>query len=90
MASEPIYLNRERIRARGDKPMTGGEKLTEVEWLLDAGVHPDHVAAQLGTTVDALVKLARDHGQAGLGRRTSAEQIRHDRDTGQGARKRAA
>lgn len=61
--SNPIHLDRERMKRRGDRRMTGIEKLEELAWLLEAGEHPAHAAAQLGTNVEALDKLARDRGR---------------------------
>ena len=78
MAPELIYLDRERTKRRGDKPMKAAEKLAELEWLLDAGTHPEHAAAQLGTNVDALIKLARDHSRMDLVRRIPAAGARRD------------
>lgn len=57
---------RERWARRSDKPMRTAEKLGEVEWLLSLGEHPTHVAAQLGTNVAALEKLARCNGRPDL------------------------
>lgn len=62
-----IYLDRERMRRRGDKPMTGAEKLDEAEWLRDGGTHQLVVARRLGTTVAALEKLAYRHDRVELG-----------------------
>ncbi|OJU41795.1 MAG: hypothetical protein BGN97_03565 [Microbacterium sp. 69-10] len=90
MAPELIHLDAERIARRGDTAMTGAEKVAEAEWLLDGGIHPDHIAAQLGTNVLALIKACRDYGRKDLGRRLSAGQIRHDRLPTQGERRRAA
>lgn len=86
MATKLIYLDAERIARRGDTRMTGVEKLDELEWLLDGGTHPDHAAAQLGTNIAALIKLARDRDRKDLATRVAAEQIRHDRARGQGER----
>lgn len=67
-SSNLIYLDRERVARRGDKPMTGAEKLDEAQWLLDGGVHPEVVAAQLGATVAGLAKLAERHRRRELAR----------------------
>lgn len=85
-----IYLDVERIARRGDTRMTGAEKVAEAEWLLDGGTHPDHIAAQLGTNVLALIKACRDNGRKDLGRRLAEAQARHDRLPTQGERKRSA
>jgi hypothetical protein len=42
--------------------MTGEEVLAEVEWLLDAGVHPLLIAQELHRTLSALEVMARRHG----------------------------
>jgi len=57
-----IHLDAERMRRRGDKPMTGAEQLDELEWLLDMGDHPIHAAMKLGSTPTALAMAARRHG----------------------------
>lgn len=87
---ELIYLDAERIARRGDTRMTGVEKVAEVEWLLDGGTHPDHIAQQLGTNVLALIKVCRDRGRKDLGSRLAAAHARHDRLPTQGERRRAA
>lgn len=73
-----IYLDKERTRLRGDKPMTGAEKLDELQWLLDAGVHPAHAAAQLGAKVGSLETLANRHGRAELSATLKAAALRAD------------
>lgn len=65
--SDLIYLDKERIVRRGDKPMSGAEKLDEAEWLRDGGMHQLVIASRLGTTVSALEKLAYRHGRVDLG-----------------------
>jgi hypothetical protein len=67
MAPELIYLDKERIARRGDKPMGGAEKLDEAEWLREGGLHQLVVAQRLGTTVKALEKLAYRHERVELG-----------------------
>lgn len=62
-----IYLDKERIRLRGDEPMGGSEKLDEAEWLRDGGLHQLVVARQLGSTWESLGKLAYRHGRVDLG-----------------------
>lgn len=79
MAGELIYLDTERMKLRGDTAMSGEEKVAEAEWLLDGGTHPDHIAAQLGTNVLALIKACRDHGRRDLARRIAVAQHRQDR-----------
>lgn len=83
-----IYLDPERMKRRGDMPMTGGEKLDELLWLLDAGDHPENAARKLGTNTNALIKLARDYGRMTLATRIAAERVREDRGPGQGDRNR--
>lgn len=78
MAPELIYLDKERIKLRGDKSLKGAEKLAELEWLLDGGVFPAHAATQLGTNVGALTKLARDHDRLDLARRIALAGTRRD------------
>lgn len=67
MAPELIYLDKERIARRGDKPMKGAETLDEAQWLRDGGMHQLVVARQLGTTWNNLERLAYRHGRQELG-----------------------
>jgi hypothetical protein len=50
------------VSAVKQAPMTGAEVLDEVEWLLDGGMHPKVIAAQLGRKVTSIHKLAWKHG----------------------------
>lgn len=68
-----IYLNAERRKRRGDKPMTGAEKLVELQWLMEGGVHQTVAARQLGSSMVGLAKLAYRHGRKDLGSWMEAE-----------------
>ena len=48
--------------------MTTPEVLAEVSWLMEAELHPEHVAKQLGRTMASLEKLARTHGELDIAR----------------------
>lgn len=61
-----IHLDEERIKRRGDKPMSGPEVLDEFEFLLNAGTHPLLAAQMLGVKYDNLQRLAGRHGRVGL------------------------
>lgn len=75
--SNVTYLDPERIAARGDKPMTVPERLDEAEWLLNGGVHPTVVAAQLGVPLRSLERTANRYGRADLARRLNTDELRH-------------
>lgn len=76
--SNLIHLDVERMKRRGDKPMRGAEKIVELEWLLDAGVHPSHAVAQLGTNLGAMTKMCRDYDRHDLAARVKRLENRAD------------
>jgi len=44
--------------------LTTSELLDEVEWLMDGGMHPLHIAKALGTTITAVEMKARRSGRS--------------------------
>ncbi|WP_144795729.1 hypothetical protein [Microbacterium paludicola] len=60
------YLDAERIKRRGDKPMEGPEVLDEFEFLISAGTHPLLAAQMLGMKYATLGKLAGRHNRQEL------------------------
>lgn len=79
--SNLIHLDVERIKRRGDKPMSGAETLDEFEYLIEAGTHPLLAAQMLGVPYGNLQKLARDLKRPGLFTRVDiGAWNRHDHD----------
>lgn len=66
MAAPLIHLDRERMKRRGEKKMSGSEMLDEFEYLLDAGTHPLLAAQMLGVNYQTLNKVANRHGRNDL------------------------
>jgi hypothetical protein len=48
--------------------MTADEVLAEVDWLLNSGLHPDHIAKQIGRSLVAIETMARHHNRPDISR----------------------
>lgn len=49
-----------------ERRMTGLEVLTEVQWLLEANLHPLFIARQLNRKPESIATLARRYSMPGL------------------------
>lgn len=55
-----------RMRMRGDRPMTGGEVLAELDWLREGGLSVPQVVRELGRSEDTLSRVLLSHDDDAL------------------------